>query len=920
MNYKKDYEESGPSTKRVKRNVSKAFCGLCVKVGSFNDPSELPGLAHLLERMVFMGSEKYPKNFREFVGLHGGTTYSVTDCEYTRFYFDISVKQLELALDQFLQFFIEPLMKKDAITREREIIENEFQSNFLSCDKNRKQLVLSDITRIAPPPNRIRWKDLTSHNNIDDDKVYEELHKFRECHYSAHRMMLAIQARLPLDVLETYVTNFFAKISSNWLPFDTFTKFKDYEFFDTVSCKEMYKVKPIKDISQLHVIWILPSILNQYRSKPYKYISSIIQYKGNGSLISYLRKKMWALDLYCGNCDNDNGFGCNSMYILFEIIVELSSEGLNHWRIVLEAIFSFINLVKRTGPQEYMPLIFQGFFRFFSKHDDVFDLCKNMHIYPSRDYLTGKHNYFEYNPKAIQECLDFLMPETANIMIFDDLDMNASYFKNYWSTIALPKEWIEHWKSLEPLPDFRLPSINAFLTDNFSLISVEFLKYPVKIYNDYILEIWYCPKLYWPICHINLHIISFLKIRLSKDTALLDMYCNLLKYLLFEELHPAVTAGFDYDIDVSEEATGITIQISGFKEKLPSLLMIIAKYIVEALASVSEDLFEVIKMQQLKTYYNKFMETEEFIKDVTLWILKRPYHTYVQKYNSLCENIDFKIFQVFVKSFTEHLFIQCLVQGNITKDHTINIIQSFVKQINYHPLRSTAKQLIRVAELSEDNKTYYKLKNINHTCVNSIVINYYQVNKIMIKPSVLIELMLMIMKEPLISQLRTKGLSYVSCDLRNINGILGYSIIVYTQANKYTTEYVDQRIKEFLDSFSSMLKQLSEKELDDVKEGLRILKQRDDAEIFKNEVSRNWNEIMTQQNMFNRYENEAFIIEDINIDQLIECFEMHTRKSSFLFKKLSVHVIGTLKEIAISKQITFLIELWSMFTYSFLYL
>ena len=56
------------------------------------------------------------------------------------------------------------------------------------------------------------------------------------------------------------------------------------------------------------------------------------------------------------------------------------------------------------------------------------------------------------------------------------------------------------------------------------------------------------------------------------------------------------------------------------------------------------------------------------------------------------------------------------------------------------------------------------------------------------------------MKEPLMSQLRSKGLSYASCDLRNINEILGYSIIVYTQANKYTTEYVDQRIEEFLDS------------------------------------------------------------------------------------------------------------------------
>ena len=46
------------------------------------------------------------------------------------------------------------------------------------------------------------------------------------------------------------------------------------------------------------------------------------------------------------------------------------------------------------------------------------------------------------------------------------------------------------------------------------------------------------------------------------------MYCNVLKYLLIEELHPAITAGFDYVIDVSEDAIGITIQMSGFGEKL----------------------------------------------------------------------------------------------------------------------------------------------------------------------------------------------------------------------------------------------------------------------------------------------------------------------------------------------------------------
>ncbi|KAG5329001.1 NRDC protein, partial [Acromyrmex heyeri] len=911
MSYK-DHEEGSPS-KRVKRDISKAFCGLCVRVGSFNDPPELPGLAHLLERMVFKGSKKYPENFNEYVSLYDGTTDSETDCEYTRFYFDISVKQLEPALDHFVQFFIDhPPLTKDAIMREREIIENEFQSSCLSCDKSRKERVLSHIVRIQPPPNGIQWKELTSYSNIDDDKLYEQLHKFRESQYSAHKMMLTIQARLPLDTLEKYVTDSFAGIVSNWLSFDTFTELEKDQFFDTVVSKNMYKIRSIQDISQLHVIWILPSKFNQYRNKPFKYISTIIENKESRSLNSYLRRKMWALDLSCGICDNDNGFGYNSMYVLFEIIVELSREGQQHLSDVLDAIFSFIKLVKQVGPQDWMYNIFykigKNNFRFFNKHDDVFDLCKSMHFYPSRDYLTGKHNYFEYNPEAIQECLNFLTPETMNIMNFgDDLDLDTDTpcFKAYCSISALPKERIEYWKSIEPLPDFNLPLFNASLIDNISLIpvSAETSKYPVKVYHDQFVEIWYRPKFYWPMCHINLHIVCSLKIETPKDAALLDMYCNVLKYLLIEELNPAVTVGFDYDIDVSEEAIGITIQMSGFGQKLPTL-MIIAKYIVH-LTSVSKDLFEVIKTQQLRAYYNKFMETEEFIKNVKLWILKRPYYTYVHKYESLYKYINFEDFQGFVKSFNDVLSVQCLVQGNITKDYTIDVITSFIKLINCFDFTNITQQLTKVAVIPPRKPNYYKLKNINRTCVDSVVTHYYQISVATIESSALIDLILMIMKESLINEFRTIGISNVSCDRTDINKILAFSITVYIQENKYTFEFVDYLIHKFVRSFRVKYPQFSKDKLDHVKERLRILKQSDDTKILKNEVNRNWCEITKQQYIFHRYESEALALENINMYKLMTFIDRHI--DSFNLKKLRIYVEGTPKEIALSKQITFLV-------------
>ncbi|XP_014879406.1 nardilysin-like isoform X1 [Poecilia latipinna] len=99
---------------------------LCVGVGSFSDPSDLPGLAHFLEHMVFMGSEKYPSEngFDAFLKKHGGSDNASTDCERTIFQFDVQRKSFKEALDRWAQFFICPLMIRDAINREVEAVDS----------------------------------------------------------------------------------------------------------------------------------------------------------------------------------------------------------------------------------------------------------------------------------------------------------------------------------------------------------------------------------------------------------------------------------------------------------------------------------------------------------------------------------------------------------------------------------------------------------------------------------------------------------------------------------------------------------------------------------------------------------------------------------------------------------------------------
>lgn len=170
-----------------------------------------------------------------------------------------------------------------------------------------------------------------------------------------------------------------------------------------------------------------------------------------------------------------------------------------------------------------MSLILGGLFRFANEEDPadyVEDLCESMHFYPPRDYITGNELYFEYDPEAIQKCLDYLVPENANIMIFnedfDSLELNKvePWFKTKYVDIEIPKEWIERWKSIEPLPDFHLPLQNTFLTSDFSLIPIpeEVPKYPIKLHNDDISEIWYRPdpKFRLPECYMNFNFISSL--------------------------------------------------------------------------------------------------------------------------------------------------------------------------------------------------------------------------------------------------------------------------------------------------------------------------------------------------------------------------------------------------------------------------
>jgi nardilysin len=71
--------------------------------------------------------------------------------------------------------------------------------------------------------------------------------------------------------------------------------------------------------------------------------------------------------------------------------------------------------------------------------------------------------------------------------------------------------------------------------------------------------------------------------------------------------------------------------------------------------------------------------------------------------------------------------------------------------------------------------------------------------------------------------------------------------------------HVDTRIEAFLKRFSKLLKNMQGKELEEVRSSLIKLKQQSDLRL-KNEVSRNWDEIMSGDYMFDRQEREVSVV------------------------------------------------------------
>lgn len=129
---------------------------------------------------------------------------------------------------------------------------------------------------------------------MTDDELHERTKAFHQKYYIANRMYLCIQSKLSLDKLQKLTVKYFNDIPHNFESDVDISSSPEYshenafkvEFFEKTHC-----LNSAIEENRLVITWVLPPMLDKYKSKPLEFVKSILESEDDGTLVDYLTKK-----------------------------------------------------------------------------------------------------------------------------------------------------------------------------------------------------------------------------------------------------------------------------------------------------------------------------------------------------------------------------------------------------------------------------------------------------------------------------------------------------------------------------------------------------------------------------------------------------------------------------------------------------
>jgi insulysin len=588
-------------------DTKKGAAALDVYVGSAQNPADRAGLAHFLEHMLFLGTDKYPEaaEYEEFITEHGGSRNAYTAFEHTNYFFDIKHTSLEPALDRFAQFFIAPRFDAQYVEREVNAVEAEYQLG-LKTDPRRNLDVLREVVNPQHPFSILAVGTQDTLADRAEAPIREALLEFYDRYYSANLMSLVVLGQESLDELEAMVRSQFSAVPNKERQVERI----EQPLYLPETLPALVYIRPEASQRQLQLSFPMPDYSEHFRRKSVEFVAHLIGHEGEGSLLSLLKARGWAEGL---------GTGAGLRYrggSAFGINITLTEQGMEQREQVLYAVFEYIKMLDLAGPSQQLYLeegrIADLQFRFRESGDPigyVASLASDLHVLPPAEVLRGNFLMDEFNAQEIKAITaEYLRPEQALISVIGEdvpVDRQSEFYFTEYSVQSVPAA--SAWLAVAPdeiAASLHLPAPNAFIAEDVSLrpLPAQLPEQPQLRRDTGNLKLWYRQDDEFLIPKGALYT-SFRSPVINstvEQAAAIQLYVGLLNDAVNEFAYPAQLAGLNFSL--YRHARGISLKVSGYNDKQ----LVLLQQIVQAIdgADLDSDRFANIRDDLVRNLEN----------------------------------------------------------------------------------------------------------------------------------------------------------------------------------------------------------------------------------------------------------------------------------------------------------------------------
>ena len=570
-------------------SLNKSAASLDVGVGSLEDPKDHLGLAHFLEHMLFLGTEKYPdiEEYSRYLHSYQGSSNAYTAAENTNYHFEVNHEGFEGSLDRFAQFFIAPTFNPEYVERELNAVHSEHQKN-LQDDYWRSRMIVRMLHKEGHPRQKFSTGDKSTLGKANREILMD----FHKMHYSANQMKLAILSKYSLDELTEMVKKYFSSVPN----YDRKKLAYDSEIFSQEQLPRLISIKPIKDIKKLTLFFPTPSKDPFWKSKPGSTISHLVGHEGTGSLLSKLKKENLVTSL-------STWLESSSYAGMFQVDMTLTEQGVKNKDRIIELFFSYIKMLHNEGYQRYI----------FEERKTMSDInyvyrdlkegsyvvaayASKMHDHPPIEIDRREMLIHEYSEKDFKLFLDMLKPNRLSVVLSTKnvtTDQVEPNYKTEYKVEKLSPESVKKWQNVSIDPYFSLPPKNDFIPKKLEILSSKEKTGPYKLVDNEWGTFWFQQDDYFQLPKANVQLLLFNNnVNNNPKSKIMSLlYTMALSEGLNEWNYDISLAGLNYS--VSRTDRGIQLDFSGYAESIPHLMEALVSKL--STITIDEKRFEALK-------------------------------------------------------------------------------------------------------------------------------------------------------------------------------------------------------------------------------------------------------------------------------------------------------------------------------------